>query len=43
MTDPFALRDDKFSDYAIQIVRKDIYGKILEPERTPFWTKEELV
>ena len=44
--DMFSFKEDesgKLSDYALQIVRKDIDGKILEPERTPFNTKEELI
>jgi hypothetical protein len=44
--DIFSFKDEEatvLSDYALQIVRKDIDGNILEPERTPFHTKEELV
>jgi hypothetical protein len=44
--DLFSFKEEemgKLSDYALQIVRKDIDGKILEPERTPFNTKDELV
>ncbi len=44
--DLFSFKEDegaKLSDYALQIVRKDIDGKILEPERTPFKSKQELV